>query len=176
MSFFNTSASLVHSSKLPNQVSQKQGITMLHDHEFFMQCNPHMEEFDVIGQVSDAALPDGIEAQSPTTSYKVIDKVATLPKGIWDSTVESTYEFTNTELGLFVRIKSPLNVVMDTVWEIRESDSGLELVEDSNIKCSRLLIGVVKSLNEGGWSHIHDKMLNRLRGETQGSGTNVNIG
>lgn len=109
-----------------------------------------MEKFQVIGEVIDPALPDGIKALGSTISYKVIDHVETMPKGIWGSTVESTYEFTNVELGLFVRIKSPLNVVMDTAWEIRETDGGLELVEDSTIKCSRLLVGIVKSLNEGG--------------------------
>lgn len=123
---------------------------MLHDRDFFLQCDPHMEKYEVIGEVANPALPDGINALSSTTSYKVIDHVETLPKGLWGSKVESTYEFTDIELGLFARITSPMNVVMDTVWEIKESDSGLELVEDSNIKCSRLLIGIVKSLNEGG--------------------------
>lgn len=102
------------------------------------------------GEVFDAALPDGIKGLGSTISYKVIDNIATLPKGLWGSTVESAYEFTDIGSGLFVRIKSPLNVVMDTTWEIREDGGGLELVEDSNIKCSKLLIGIVKSLNEGG--------------------------
>lgn len=123
---------------------------MLQDRIFFLQCNPHMEKSEVVGEVHDPSLPGGLKALGPTTAYRVVDNVGTLPKGIWGSTVESTYEFTDIELGLFARIKSPLSVVMDTVWEIRESDRGLELVEDATIKCSRLLIGVVKSLTEGG--------------------------
>lgn len=123
---------------------------MLHDHEFFLQCDPHMEKYDIIGEVSDPDLPDGIKALGSTTSYNVTDHVETLPKGIWGSTVESTYDFTDIELGLFARIESPMNVVMDTVWEIREVDGGLGLVEDSSVKCSRLLVEIVKSLNEGG--------------------------
>ncbi|KUI65182.1 hypothetical protein VM1G_00602 [Cytospora mali] len=163
MSFLNTTGKLVHSSKLPEGVSRKQGISMLQEHGFFLQCNPHMESFEVIGEVSDPSLPASIKALGSTTSYKVIDNVGTLPKGIWGSTVESTYEFTNIESGLFTRIKSPLNIVMDTAWEIREDDGVLELVEDATIKCSKLLIGIVKSLNEGGWPKIHAKMLDRLR-------------
>lgn len=124
---------------------------MLQDHEFFLQCNPHMQKFENLGEVSEPALPDTVKAQGTTTLYKVTDIVETMPKGIWGSSVESSYEFTNMELGLFARIKSPLNVVMDTFWTIEPSkDGGFELVEACEIKCSRLLIGIVKSLNEGG--------------------------
>lgn len=119
-----------------------------------------MESFEVMGEVTSPTLPDGIKPLGSTISYKVTDHVETLPKGIWGSTVESTYEFTNVELGLFARIKSPLNVVMDTTWEIRENGGGLELVEDSSIKCSRLLVGIVKSLNEGGCKS--SSLLNQL--------------
>ncbi|KAL1853198.1 hypothetical protein Daus18300_011846 [Diaporthe australafricana] len=169
MSFLSASAKVVHASKLPEGVTQKQGIAMLQDHEFFLQCNPHMQKFENLGEVSEPALPDTVKAQGTSTLYKVTDIVETMPKGIWGSSVESSYEFTNMELGLFARIKSPLNVVMDTFWTIEPSkDGGLELVEACEIKCSRLLIGIVKSLNEGGWSKIHAKMLDRLKKEVSG--------
>ncbi|KAJ0118243.1 hypothetical protein J7T55_009026 [Diaporthe amygdali] len=141
---------MVHASKLPDGATQKQGIAMLQDHDFFLECNPHMQKFEALGEVSEPGLPEGIKALGPTTLYKVTDIVETMPKGIWGSSVESSYEFTDIQLGLFARIKSPLNVVMDTFWSIEEKDGGLELVEACEIKCSRLLIGIVKSLNEGG--------------------------
>ncbi len=74
----------------------------------------------------------------------------------------STYEMTNIADGVFVRIKSPMSVVMDTVWEIKGDDGALELVEDVAINCSKLLVSTVKGLCEGGWDKIHAKMLARL--------------
>lgn len=146
----NSSAKIVHASKLPDGATQKQGIAMLQDHEFFLSCDPHMQKFEDLGQVSKPELPEGIKPLGPTTLYNVTDIVETLPKGLWSSNVESTYEFTDIELGTFCHLKSPMNVVMHTFWTIEEKDGGLELVETCEIKCSRLLIGIVKSLNEGG--------------------------
>lgn len=123
---------------------------MLQDKEFFLSCNPHMDKFEARGQVEKPELPESIKPLGPTTLYNVTDIVETLPKGLWSSNVESTYEFTDTELGTFCALRSPMNVVMHTFWSIEEKDSGLELVEACEIKCSRLLIGIVKSLNEGG--------------------------
>lgn len=146
----NSSARIVHTSKLPDGATQKQGIAMLQDKEFFLRCNPHMDKFEARGQVSEPELPESIKPLGPTTLYNVTDIVETLPKGLWSSNVESTYEFTDIELGTFCALKSPMNVVMHTFWSIEEKDGGLELVEACEIKCSRLLIGIVKSLNEGG--------------------------
>jgi hypothetical protein len=150
----SSSAKIVHSTKLPDGATQKQGTAMLQDHEFFLSCNPHMQKFEVLGQVSGPDLPESIKPLGPTTSYKVTDIVETLPKGIWGSSVESNYEFTDFELGTFCLLRSPLNVVMHTVWSIEDKDDGLELVEACEIKCSRFLIGIVKSLNEGGCKYL----------------------
>ncbi|POS74090.1 hypothetical protein DHEL01_v207520 [Diaporthe helianthi] len=173
MSFLSSSAKIVHATKLPDGATQKQGVAMLQDHEFFLSCNPHMQKFESLGQVTEPTLPDSIKPVGPTTSYKVTDLVETLPKGIWGSSVESNYEFTDFELGTFCLLRSPLNVVMHTFWSIEEKNGGLELVEACEIKCSKLLIGIVKSLNEGGWSKIHAKMIDRLEkelGETSANG------
>lgn len=150
----NSSAKIVHASKLPDGATQKQGIAMLRDREFFLACNPHMQKFEAQGQVSEPELPEGLKPLGPTTLYNVTDIVETLPKGLWSSNVESTYEFTDIELGTFCALKSPMSVVMHTFWTIEEKDGGLELVEACEIKCSRLLIGIVKSLNEGGCEYL----------------------
>ena len=95
------------------------------------------------------------------------DLVHTLPAGLWDSNVVSTYEITNIANGLFVRILSPMSVAMDTIWTIKagEEEGSLELVEDVSINCSRLLVGTVKGLCESGWAKIHAKMIERLEAE-----------
>lgn len=154
---------MVHSSKLPEATTTQQAIAMLQDHEFFLQCDPHMSKFQLVETDTPPAIPEKVKPLGETKSYQVTDVVHTLPAGLWDSNVVSTYEFTDISDGLFVRIRSPLSVVMDTVWEIKGEAGQLELVEDVFINCSRLLVGVVKGQCESGWQKIHEKMIDRLR-------------
>lgn len=132
---------------------------MLHDLDFFINCDPCLARYDLLEkEVPEPVIPaDRVTARGPTSRYKILDIVENVPKGIWGSNVESTYEFTEIERGLFSRVQSPLSISMETVWEVRDADDGdgLELVEDAQIKCSRLLVGIVKSQCEsGGKSHM----------------------
>ncbi len=185
---------MYHTSKLSEGATREQAIKLLlHDHSFFLGCDPHLVKFEPLapssgstaGSTAAPALPESIKPLGETRMYRVTDSVQTLPAGLWDSIIDSTYEITDTADGIFVRIRSPLSVVMDTLWEIREAaDSGdggdggdgggggeagtgagrLELVEDVTINCSRFLSGTVKNLCESGWGKIHAKMLTRLEG------------
>ena len=146
---------------------------MLQDYEFFLHCDPHMAKYELVASDVEANIPDTLQSLGTTSSYKVTDVVNTLPAGLWDSNVISHYEFTNIENGVFVRIKSPLSIVMDTIWEIKKgAEDKLELVEDVSMYCSRLLVSVVKSQCENGWQKIHAKMLSRLKENAEGASSN----
>lgn len=139
--------------KLPAGVTKEQGVAMLHDTEFFINCDPCLERYELIEkEMADPALPDRIKALGPTSVYKIIDVVENIPKGIWGSSVESKYEFTNVERGLFCRLRSPLSVVLEALWEIRDAEDGdgLELVEEADITASKMLVGIVKGQSESG--------------------------
>ena len=164
---------------------------LLQDHPFFVQCGPHSvdcvrvdaDEEARLGELALAEsesgehpLPDTVSsaihaalAGTPCAAkfavYRVTDVVHTLPAGLWDSRVVSTYEMTDTPAGVYVRVRSPMSIVMDTVWTVSEphAETGeLELVEEIVIYCSRLLIGTVKGLCDSGWQQIHAKMTARL--------------
>jgi hypothetical protein len=65
--------------------------------------------------------------------------------------------------GCVVKVLSPLGIVTDTLWQMKEREDGkLILVEDALITCSRLLIGMVKGQTEKGWPKIHGNILKRL--------------
>ncbi len=146
---------------------------MLSDREFFLSCNPHLAKFEALKLDTPPEEPECVQAKGrrgdkPTEAYSVTDIVHAMPAGLWDTNVVSTYEFTDVQDGVVVRIKSPLSIVMDTMWEIKTGeDGGLELVEGIVINCSRLLAGVVKNECESGWQKIHAKMLGRLEGEVK---------
>lgn len=103
---------------------------------------------------------------SDPVCYKVTDKVNTIPGGLWDSNVVSVYEFINVEKGVFVRIRSPLSTVMETLWTVKENEEGkLELVEEVVIMCSRVLVGTITSMCESGWQGIHNTMMEKLKAD-----------
>ena len=104
---------MLHSSKLPQGTTKEQAIKLLlHDHDFFLRCDPHLVEFESITPGEDQAPtpPESVQGTAETRCYKVQDLVHTLPAGLWDSNVISTYEMTDIEDGVFVRIKSPMSV------------------------------------------------------------------
>ncbi|KKY35442.1 hypothetical protein UCDDA912_g04574 [Diaporthe ampelina] len=153
-------------SQLPDGVSREQGFVMLQDNDFFLSCDPHLKKYEAKGDVTEPQLPGSVNAQGSTKSYEVTDELENIPKGIWGSTVVSTYEFTNIEYGVFSRVKSPLGVVINTRWDIKEGDDGkLDLVQAAEISCSKPLMSLVKGRCEAGWGKIHAKMLERLQNE-----------
>ncbi|KAK0392788.1 hypothetical protein NLU13_2283 [Sarocladium strictum] len=167
-SLFNTTAELQHTTPIPDGVPAQKGVELLQGYEFFIKCDPHMIKYEALAEQPEPVptIPPerGHVATGAPKCYQVTDKVSTLPAGLWDSDVVSTYEFLNIEKGVFVRIRSPLNVVMETVWEVKEGPGGgLVLSEDILIKCSRLLAPVIKGTCESGWKGIHEKMTNKLK-------------
>ena len=172
-SVFSGVGHISHSSKLPEGATKEQAIAMLSDHIFFLHCDPHLQKYDTLTPDAPPEVPEAIQAKirgnKGTEVYQVTDLVHTIPAGLWDSNVVSTYEITDITDGLFVRIRSPLSIVMDTVWEIKEGEDGkLELAETITIKCSRFLLGIVTSQCEGGWQKIHAKMLGKLEEKEDG--------
>lgn len=138
-------------SQLPDGVSRELGVVMLQDTEFFLSCDPHLSKYEAKGEVAEPQIPEGVNARGPTKSYEVTDQLENIPKGIWGSTVVSTYEFTNIEDGVFSRVKSPLGVSIDTRWEIKGGEDGkLDLVQAAEISCSKPLMSLVKGRCEAG--------------------------
>jgi hypothetical protein len=126
---------------------------------------------------------------SPNTKrYKVTDHMHTLPKGLWDTTVNFESLITNTDDGVEWVIKAPLGLLQTTKWTIvksedlgkgkekvrdededgetksREEKSEWSLVEDVEIKASRLLVPTVKGKCEQNWRGIHGKFVGHLQG------------
>ena len=61
--------------------------------------------------------------------------------------MESVGEYTDSTEGIFIRVSSPLSVVVETEWKIINRDEGLELMYNSKVAYSRALVSFVK----GGW-------------------------
>ncbi|KAF2118023.1 hypothetical protein BDV96DRAFT_644354 [Lophiotrema nucula] len=173
MSWFNTTATLNHITPLPAGTTFASALVRLQDHDLLIKLDPELAHYE--------ALPT--EASAPDTKrYKVTDHMHTLPKGLWDTTVTFECQLTNTEDGVKWVIKAPLGLLQTTTWRIvkkEELEKGKErasddedagakvewcLVEDVEIKASRLLVGTVKSKCEENWRGIHRTFVGHLKG------------
>ncbi|SPN96859.1 uncharacterized protein DNG_00379 [Cephalotrichum gorgonifer] len=172
----NTTTTLKFTTPLPPSIPAPKAIATLQNHETFIKCDPHMISFKSLPPpLADAvAVPPSRvcspRTQDPTQTYEVTDRVHALPAGLWDSDVVSTTEITNLERGIFARLRSPMGIVMETVWEITEMEGeggGLEMVEETVISCSRLLSGVVKGQCQANWKGIHAKLVRIMNGEEE---------
>ncbi|KAF4431797.1 hypothetical protein FACUT_8557 [Fusarium acutatum] len=163
---FQTTAQIQHTSPISSTSAAPKAIEMLHDHVFFLHCNPYMSKFEAMPTPDPTpSVPDTLEVEpiAAPDCYSVTDRIHTLPAGLWDSDVISSYEFFDLESGVFVRTRGPMGLVLETVWKIEESEGGnLEIVEQVSITCSRLVMGMIKSSCEAGWKGVHGKMLERI--------------
>lgn len=147
-----------------------------------IRLDPEFASYETLP--SDEATPD-------TKRYKVTDHMHTLPKGLWDTTVNFESQMTNTEDSLIMVIKAPLGLVQRSTWKLvraedlgkgkekvvveetegegidgkKEEKSEWFLVEDVEIKASRLLVGTVKGKCEENWRGIHGRFVEHLKEE-----------
>lgn len=168
LAWFNTTSTLVHVSAIPEGIPASKLAEGLQNHVNYLKHNPHMAKYEPIATPTDPAptIPDarGASATGKPDCYRVTDKVHTLPAGLWDSDVVSTYEFIDVEKGVFVRIRSPMSVMMESLWLVKETEDGkAELVEEQVITASRLLMSTVKSMSEAGWNDIHASMIKKAQ-------------
>ncbi|KAI3323525.1 hypothetical protein HD806DRAFT_90361 [Xylariaceae sp. AK1471] len=186
MSFFSSTSKIVNASPIPSSVRKSDAVALLHDHEFFLLCDPHHASHKTLPQPPetekdpsniDAArkhfkLPSSLTPADPHSDngsgpvVKVYEVVDHMPNPVWSSNVVSQEEFVDHGDGAWVRIRSPMGVVMETNWSVREkegdADGELELVEDVEINCSRLVMGIVKGQVENNWKGIHKQIIDKL--------------
>lgn len=93
-----------------------------------------------------------------------------IPKAIYDAKV--TYEADLTELvdGVKYVVRAPLGVVQVSSWRVVEEKEVLVLLEDVEVRCTRLLMGTLKAKLEGNWRGIHEKIKNKML-EESGAGS-----
>jgi hypothetical protein len=149
-------------------------MALLQNHELLIKLDPEHASYET--------LPTSPDAKPDTKCYKVTDYMPGLPKGIWGSTVTFESQITNLEDGVEWLVKAPLGLVQKTTWrlvrsedvgkgkdKVTEDDASSEnksewcLVEDAEIRASRLLVGTVKGKCESNWRGIHERFIGHLQ-------------
>ncbi|KAI0817698.1 hypothetical protein GGR55DRAFT_34316 [Xylaria sp. FL0064] len=132
MSFLSSTATAVNASSIPSSVRKEDAVALLHDHEFFLLCDPHHSSHKTLPQPPetekepasvDAArkhfkLPETLEPLTSTKTHagpgpvvKIYEVVDLLPNPVWSSNVVSREEFVDHGEGTWVRIRSPMGVM-----------------------------------------------------------------
>ncbi|KAJ3036856.1 hypothetical protein HDV00_002339 [Rhizophlyctis rosea] len=166
MPLFTTTVDLTHAAPIPPGPTKETCISVLHNHDVFIHADPHLVSYKQLPAPSTLdwrtahSIPAHIipvDITAPVHLYEVTDNV---PNPVYSSSIVSTEELVDTATGLWVRVKSPLSVVMETKWEIREiSEGSYEIVQTVHIDANRMLIGLVKSQVEAGYEAIYTALI-----------------
>ncbi|KAI5927683.1 hypothetical protein F4810DRAFT_276323 [Camillea tinctor] len=144
MSFLSGTATITHSTPIPLPARHSAtAVAVLHDHLFFLRCDPHYTSHAVLPSPGEAGGEDvqipedvqrallasrkeGGQGEGGKGKVKVYEVTDHVPNPVWSSTVVSREEFADLQTGLWVRLKSVLGVVMETTWVIEEGGGGEE--------------------------------------------------
>jgi hypothetical protein len=141
----------------------EKALSLMHNHGIMIRLDPDLVSYEECPPANDSA-------NSKTKTYKITDAIHTLPRGLWDTTVAFVAEITDIENGVEWVIKAPLGLVQTSFWtvqpaseeDVEEKEGRLTIVEDVEIKCSRLLVGTVKAKCEENWKGLHSRWIEKL--------------
>ena len=159
ISVLNTSTKLSFRTSLPPEATSENAIALLRDHDWLIRLDPEFMSYTI---------DDPPPSANPSSKfYTVTDHMEALPRGLWDTTVRFSAEITDIPNGIEWRIRAPLGLVQTSFWKIvpaqSEGDAQVDLLEEVEICCSRLLMGTVRSKIEGNWGGIHAKFVDKLK-------------
>jgi len=166
MSFLNTTAHLYHRTVLPLTATKDKALQVFHNHDSLIRLDPDLQKYE-----SAPREPTDL----PTTyRYHITDVMHTLPANLWDTSVSFSASLTNIDNGVEWVIKAPLGLVQKSMWTVEDAgekdqevegeavEGRLVLVEDVEIKCSRLLVGTVRGKCEENWRGVHERWIKKL--------------
>jgi len=154
-----TTAKLHHESEFSYEITLQSALTSLHDHNLLIKMDPNL--------VSYTSTPSS--PSSPNTKlYTVLDKMEHIPKALWSQEVHLNLEYTDLADGIHTTVKAPLGLLMDTFLKLEEREGKLVLIEDVEIRCSRLLMPFVKGDCEANWKGIHKRFMEGVREREEG--------
>ncbi|KAK8087771.1 hypothetical protein PG997_002732 [Apiospora hydei] len=165
MSFLQGGFTLTNKTPSPAGVTKPAAIAALQDHDHFLRADPHLTTYQLLSPstTNPSSSPDYASYQDVKV-YEVHDHV---PNPVWSSDVTSLEEFVDCAEGIWVRVRSPLGIVLETTWFIcdkKDKKDGrdgleLELVQTLVCTCNRLLASLTKGQVEKGWQQVHEKLI-----------------
>ncbi|TVY81692.1 hypothetical protein LSUE1_G005684 [Lachnellula suecica] len=141
MPVFTTTAKFTHRFSLPTTATFSAAITILRDHDWLLRLDPELDSYTHL------ELPNE-KPNAKTKTYRVTDNMAGIPKSIWDAKVNIDVQITDVDEGVDFLANAPMGVVQGAKWRIVKMEGGWQLVIETNITSSRLVIGIVKGKGE----------------------------
>ena len=101
----------------------------------------------------------------PTNTYEIVDKIDGL--GSWTKrfspdTVTYHADMTNMEDGMGSAVKAPMGILSYITWKVTEIEEGLVLEETGEVKCYRLVGGLVKGAIEDSHKQLAANLVEKL--------------
>jgi hypothetical protein len=160
---FNSTANFQLRLPLPPSTTREEVLALLHNHDFLIKMDPDIRDYNSIE-------PPSTASSLETKHYKVVNSMDSGARWIGSSTVSYTVEMTDLENGCHRLVHGPLGLTQESSWTVQDADDGeatekaeLALVQDCEVRCSRLLVSTVRSKTIESWNQwVKEKFVAEL--------------
>lgn len=173
---FTTTAKLVHRFSLPPTISFASIIAILRDHDWLIRLDPELDSYTLCDtsnssttyQTADKEEYEETKNPRKTKTYKVTDHMNGIPKSIYDAKVHVGIQITDVDEGVDFLVHAPMGVVQRGRWRVVVVDEAWQLAIETEITCSRLLMGIVKGKAESNAPMMGRALVELLEKEQDG--------
>lgn len=167
-----------HITPLPSHVPRDLVVDILHSHSEMIALNPLVTGHRRCDPPASLALPDELEADAAW--YEITDRIAYLPGGLLSGSVTYYGCFHDLPRGLQTHVHAPAGLEIRAKWQVggnmpgeprapvelgmeklRIPREGLYLREDVDLRCSLVLLGMVKKNLKRAHAGLVERLLER---------------
>ncbi|KAL1984389.1 hypothetical protein VTN96DRAFT_9168 [Rasamsonia emersonii] len=167
-----------HITPLPSYVPRDVVVDILHSHGEMIELNPLVTSHRRCDPPPALALPDELEA----AWYEITDRISYLPGGLLSGSVTYYGCFHDLPRGLQTHVHAPAGLEIRAKWQVcgnmpgeprapvelgmeklRIPKEGLYLREDVDLRCSLVLLGMVKKNLKKSHAGLVERLLERTR-------------
>lgn len=168
LTMLSARSEITYSGALPAGVSKEKVLSVLHDHVAYFKAAEHYREHkELPDEGSLDKVPSEIQSRHVDGASGLVVKAYTVrnevPNPVFDSNVETTYFMVNLADGLWYHAASPMGVINEGLWEVKEGAGGLELLVTIQVECNMVLKPIVKGQVKTSAEQIHKALVGIMK-------------
>lgn len=135
-------------------------LCQLHDHDLMISLNPLVQDHRLLRSMENPDSP------YPTNTWEIVDRIDGL--GTWTrrfspDTVTYHADMTNTQDGMRSIVKAPMGIISHITWKVSYNKNGETVLEETGeVRCNKLVGGLVKGAIEDSHQQLVERFLERL--------------
>lgn len=145
-------------------------IRLLQTHDQFLRCNPHFVKYEAatLPEAEAAEAKAAAPAPAAAAAPRAYDVCHHVPNPVYSADIVSREVYVDCADGVWVRTQSPMGIVMETHWSVREGAAAdaagprLEFVQNGHYTCNKVLSALVRRQTDASVPEIHRSLIQAM--------------